>query len=92
MKFIHISEIQVGDTIAWALGPSLSSSPSILYYEVEKIDRADPQQTIVHGKSFGPGGERWKSTTEKWDVVPMYTDILLISRKPTETNEPENLQ
>lgn len=92
MKFIHLSEIQIGDTIAWALGPSLSSSPSILYYEVDKIVRDDPEQTIVYGKSFGSGGERWKSTTEKWDVVPMYTDILLISRKQTEINESENFQ
>ncbi len=87
MKFIHHSDVEVGDVIAWALGASLSSSPTLLYYHVEKVDRSKAHTTTVHGKSYGSGGERWKSTTEKWDEIPEYTDILLISRK--EKDEPE---
>ena len=82
MKFISHREIEVGDVIVWAFDPAVSARGTVIYYEVEKVERDDSlSTTIVHGKSFGAGGERWKNTDRKWDLVPYDRDILLISSK-----------
>ena len=82
MDFIKHSDIQVGDVIAWAFDRSITCGSSIIYYEIDSVERnLDLSQTIVYGKSYGSSGERWKDLVRKWDYAPNDRDILLISRK-----------
>jgi len=82
MQFIKHSEIQEGDVIVWAYDRSVTCGASLVYYEVDTVDHQDQYHTIVYGKSYGSGGERYKNLDRKWDLVPTDNrDILLISRK-----------
>jgi len=81
MQFIKHTDIKNGDVIAWACDPSITCRASIIYYEVEEAEHINDNVTVVHGKSFGAGGERWKHADVKWDMAPTDRDILLISRE-----------
>ena len=99
MKFIRHSDIQPGDVVAWAYDSHdsfldeenaamiPSRPPSLIYYEVSRVERDGVYQTVVFGASFGKDGKRHQGSNRDWDLVPSDREILLISRGDDDASE-----